>query len=153
RSMPPVDRELPATELHPVGKALATFGQLPIFMAELIPIDRAHPATVVRDTSVAYGSYLAHTGGCTGCHGETLSGGKIPGTPPEWPPAANITPTGIKKYSDVELMTLFRTGKRPDGTQLKEQMPWPYIAKMSDDELKTTIKYLRTVPPKDFGGR
>lgn len=153
RSMPPVDRELPATELHPVGKALSAMGQLPIFMAEIVATDRKHPATVVRDTSVAYGNYLANAGGCTGCHGPTLSGGKIPGTPPDWPPAANLTPTGISKYTDADLTTILRTGKRPDGTQVNDVMPWRYTAKLTDDELMTTIKYLRTVPSKDFGHR
>lgn len=153
RSMPPVDRELPKTELHPVGKTLTAFGQLPIYMAELIPIDRKHEATVARDTSLAYGEYLTHAGGCTGCHGATLSGGKIPGGPPEWPPAANITPTGIKRYSDEQLTTLLRTGKRPDGTSVNDIMPWKYIAKMTDDEVAATIKYLRTVPPKEYGNR
>ncbi|MEO7361823.1 MAG: cytochrome c [Gemmatimonadaceae bacterium] len=153
RSMPPVDRELPLTELHPVGKALSAAGQLPIFMAENIAIDRKHDAIAIRDTSVAYGRYLANAGGCTGCHGKTLSGGKIPGTPPEWPPAANITPTGISHYSDAELETILRTGKRPDGTAVNDVMPWRYTAKLTDEELMTTIKYLRTVPAKSFGGR
>lgn len=153
RSMPAVDRELPITELHPVGKVLSAAGQLPIFVAELVPLDRKHDATVVRDTSVAYGSYLANAGGCTGCHGSTLSGGKIPGTPPEWPPAANLTPTGVGKYTDAALATILRTGKRPDGSQVNDVMPWRFTAKMTDDEIMTTIKYLRTVPAKEFGHR
>lgn len=153
RSKPPVDRELPKTELHPVGKALAATGKLPIFQAELVDVARPHLATVVRDTSVEYGKYLANAGGCTGCHGRTLSGGKIPGTPPEWPPASNLTPSGIGKYSDEAVLGILRTGKRPDGTAVSDVMPWRYTTKMTDDELRTTIKFLRTVPAKDFGGR
>ena len=37
-----------------------------------------------------YGAYVGET--CKGCHGALLSGGKIPGSPPDWPAAANLTP-------------------------------------------------------------
>lgn len=153
RSKPPVDNELPKSALGPVGRALSVAGQLPINVAELVPLDRAHPATVVRDTSLTYGTYLANAGGCTGCHGPGLSGGKIPGTPPEWPPASNITPKGIGHYTDAQLTEILRTGTRPDGSHVNDVMPWKYTAKMTDEELATTIKYLRSVPSKEFGGR
>ena len=39
---------------------------------------------------VAHGAYVANS--CKGCHNEALSGGKIPGGPPDWPPAANLHP-------------------------------------------------------------
>ena len=29
---------------------------------------------------------------CVGCHGAQLTGGKIPGAPPDWPAAADLTP-------------------------------------------------------------
>jgi mono/diheme cytochrome c family protein len=37
-----------------------------------------------------HGAYVANM--CMGCHGERFAGGKIPGAPPDWPPAANLTP-------------------------------------------------------------
>lgn len=153
RSKPPVDNELPKSSLGPVGRALSVAGQLPIYVAEAVPVDRPHAPTVARDTSLAYGTYLANAGGCTGCHGPTLSGGKIPGTPPEWPPAANLTPKGIGHYTDAQVTQILHTGVRPDGSHVNDVMPWKYTNKMTDDEIATTIKYLRSVPAKEFGGR
>ena len=153
RSMPPVNRTLPTTSLLPVGRALGAAGQLPIFVAEMIKPDRPHAATVTPDTTVEYGSYLSHVGGCTGCHNESLSGGKIPGTPPEFPPAANLTPTGIKHYSDAQLEQILRTGLRPGGSKLSDEMPWRFTAKLTPEEMRATIKYLRSVPAKEFGVR
>lgn len=153
RSMPPVDNELPKSTLGPLGRALSVAGQLPIYVAEAVPVDRPHVATIARDTSLAYGSYLANAGGCTGCHGPTLSGGKIPGTPPEWPPAANLTPSGIGHYTDAQIREILHSGKRPNGSPVNDVMPWRYTTKMTDDETTATIKYLRSVPAKEFGGR
>lgn len=153
RSMPAVDRVLPKSELHVVGRALSATGKLPIFMAENIDHNRTHAKSIVVDTSLAYGAYLGNIGGCTGCHGPGLSGGKIPGGPPEWPAAANLTPTGISKYTDAQIETILRTGKRPDGTTVNEVMPWKFTTHMTNDELIANIKFLRSVPAKPFGGR
>ena len=153
RSLPAVDNQLPQSTLGPLGRALSAAGQLPVFMAEQVDPNIKFVKSVVADTSVDYGQYMAHTGGCTGCHGPGLSGGKIPGTPPEWPAAANLTPTGLSKYSDEQIETILRTGKRPDGSAVNEIMPWKYTTKMTPLEMRATIKYLRTVAPKPFGGR
>ena len=55
-------------------------------------IDHSLPPSqpVAAALSVEHGKYVAAM--CIGCHGATLSGGKIPGGPPDWPAAANITP-------------------------------------------------------------
>jgi cytochrome c553 len=153
RSLPAVNRTLPPTELRALGRALAVSGKLPLFSAEEIALDRPHPARMVPDTSLAYGEYMANVGGCTGCHNTSLSGGPIPGTPPDWPPAANLTPKGIGHYTDAQLEHILRTGKRPDGSQVKDVMPWKFTANMTDVEMRATIKYLRTVKPREFGAR
>ena len=153
RSLPAVASKLPNTTLGPVGRALSAAGQLPIYMAEQVDPNLKFVKSVVQDSSVYYGEYMARTGGCTGCHGPGLSGGKIPGTPPEWPAAANLTPTGISKYSDEQIEHILRSGKRPDGTSVNDIMPWKYTTKMTPLEMRATIKYLRTVAPKPFGGR
>jgi cytochrome c553 len=104
---------------------------------------------------VAYGKYLAVT--CTGCHGEGLSGGAIPGTPPDWPPAANLTPdeaTGLGGWTEADFFRALREGKRPDGTDLQgDFMPWKLTAKMTDDEIRALWMYLQTLPAKAEGGR
>lgn len=153
RSIPAVDRVLPTTELRMVGRALVATNQLPPMAAVSVPANRPHAPTIKAEPTAAYGEYLANIGGCTACHGATLAGGKMPGSQPTDPPAANLTPKGIGHYTDAQLVTMLRTGKRPDGTQLKDAMPWKFVAGMSDDELGAVIKYLRTVPPRDFGAR
>lgn len=153
KSVPAVDRVLPKTELAMVGRALVVSNQLPPMAATSVPPNRPHVTTIKSEKSVEYGAYIASIGGCAACHGATLAGGKIPGSAPEDPPAANLTPKGIGHYTDAQLETLLRTGKRPDGTHLKDAMPWRFIAGMSDDEMGSVIKYLRSIPPKEFGSR
>ena len=101
--------------------------------------------------TVEYGHYIAQVGGCTGCHGAGLSGGPIPGVPPDFPPAQNLTPTGIGQWSDADIVRALRVGKRPDGTTINQFMPWPYTASMTDTEMAALIKYLRSVPPRPTG--
>ncbi|MBL0940137.1 MAG: c-type cytochrome [Gemmatimonadaceae bacterium] len=153
RSAPPVTRELGNTMLRPVGRTLVVTNMLPLYAAEKANHSYVPPTRVVPDTSVAYGEYLSNAGGCTGCHGPGLSGGPIPGMPPDSPPAANITPTGLGKYSDAEIETMLRQGTRPDGSKVKDIMPWRYTALMTDLEMRATLKYLRQVAPREFGLR
>lgn len=91
-----------------------------------------------------------------GCHGPTLSGGPIPGAPPDWPPARNITPdeaTGIGGWTEADFVRAMREGKRPDGSSIAEVMPWRAYAAMRDDDLKALWLFLRAAAPKSFGGR
>ena len=93
-------------------------------------------------------------GGCKGCHGPTLSGGPIPGTPPEWKPAANLTPTGIGHYTEKDFFAALREGKRPSGTTIDTTyMPVRWTKLMTDDETRAVFMYLKTVAPKAYGGR
>jgi mono/diheme cytochrome c family protein len=156
KSVPPVDNELPPNTLGPVSRALIATNQLPLFDAEISDFASHAPATAPPVGPTAeYGSYLVHTAGCMGCHGPTLSGGKIPGGDPAWPPAANLTPSGLTAYDQASFTTLLRTGVRPGpgGTKIKDPMPIAWTKEMTDDEITAVWLYLRTVPPKSFGGR
>ena len=153
KSLPGVSRELPTTELHFLGRALWTAGQLPLLDAARIDHAKRQPAQVAMATGPEYGHYLADVGGCTGCHGPGLSGGKIPAVPPDWKPAANLTPTGIGAWSLDDFRRALRTGTRPDGTAIDTVMPWKASGQMTDDEIASVYAFLRTVPPKEFGNR
>lgn len=153
RSVPAVTRTLPATQLRPVGRALVAANVLPLYTAELVDHSATPPARVLPDSTIEYGKYLASTGGCIGCHGPGLSGGPIPGMPPDTPPAANITPEAMGRYSDAELERMLREGTRPDGSTINPMMPWRYTALMNDLEMRATIKYLRSVPGRAYGNR
>jgi hypothetical protein len=91
---------------------------------------------------------------CIGCHGAGLSGGKIPGGPPDWPAAANLTPgegSALVRYKDADqFVAMMRSGRRPDGTVI-QVMPFESIAKMDDVDLPALYAFLKTVPPKPAG--
>ena len=79
-----------------------------------------------------------------------------PGAPPDWPPAANITPgdnSAMTQYKDSsQFIAMLRSGKRPDGTPIKV-MPFESLSKMSDVDTQALYEYLKTVQPRKAGGR
>jgi len=103
--------------------------------------------------ALAHGAYVAAA--CQGCHNESLSGGPIPGAPPNWPPAANLTPgpdSAITRYPDAKaLAAMFRSGKRPDGTSVNDAMPFAMLREISDDDLDALYVFLKTLPAKKHG--
>jgi mono/diheme cytochrome c family protein len=91
---------------------------------------------------------------CTGCHGPGLSGGPIAGGPPDWPPAANLTPTGLGHYTEADFIRALREGVRPGGVPIDAAMPVARITRhMTDVELRALYAYLRSVPPRPYGSR
>ena len=151
KKTPPVDREVPKSGFGPVGRALFAAGKMNILVAgktpHLTPVE-----SVPIDTTPAYGKYIADISGCHGCHGYGLSGGRVAG-PPGLPPASNLTPTGIGKWTEADLVRALREGKRPDGTVLNEFMPWKVFRGMTDAEIHAIWSYLRSVPGKEFGNK
>jgi mono/diheme cytochrome c family protein len=107
-----------------------------------------HRPAMVPSASSEYGRYIGQ--GCTGCHGAKLAGGHVPGTPPSFPDAQNITPDpahGLGKWTRENFHAALRTGKRPDGSNIDPFMPWRAFAKFTDTELDALWAYLQTVPP------
>lgn len=148
RTVAPVDRTGPANAIGPIGRALYLAGKVPLVPAEVIDHTAPRKPSPAVGRTVEYGQYLAV--GCTGCHGASFAGGPIPGTPPEWPAAANLTPhpTGLAAWSEADFVRALRTGRRPDGRELKAEMPWKNFGQMTDDELAAIWMYLRTLPPQ-----
>ena len=103
--------------------------------------------------TVAHGAYVANM--CIGFHGAGLSGGKIPGGPPDWPAAANLTPgegSAMVRYKDeAQFVAMMRSGKRPDGTAI-QVMPFESLSKMDDVDLPALYAFLKTLPPRAAGG-
>jgi mono/diheme cytochrome c family protein len=61
----------------------------------------------------------------------------------------NITPdpeTGIGSWSDDEIARAIREGVRKDGTALFPVMPYLDFAKMDDEDVKSIVVYVRTIP-------
>jgi mono/diheme cytochrome c family protein len=155
KSVPPVDNPLPTNAVRPLGRALMLAGELPLLAAEMIDHTAPRKPAPPPGATVEYGEYLAM--GCVGCHGFGFSGGKIPGTPPDFPLAANITPdnaTGIGSWTEADFFRAMREGKRPDGSDINPFMPWATVtSQMTDDEIRAIWLYLRTVPSRPVGNR
>lgn len=138
-----------STEVGPVGRVMYAFGKLPALPAEHLDHSPRPRAVPVAEASVDFGRYLAY--GCTGCHGANLAGQHVPGTPPSFVDAANLTPAALGQWTETDFRRALREGKRPDGSALDPFMPWANTAKMSDVEIGALWTYLRTLPPVESG--
>lgn len=151
RSLTPIDTSPPPSRAGPLIRALSVAGVAKLYSADEIDHAKPHPAHVTQEPTATYGAYLAPM--CAGCHGPNFSGGKIPGSPPDWKPAANITPSGIGHYTEADFIRTLREGKRPDGSSIDPQMPWKIYGKMNDVELRALYAYLQTLEPRMYGTR
>jgi mono/diheme cytochrome c family protein len=153
RSMPPAQGGAAVIEFPIPVRVLYGFGAIKD-AAEKIDHSLPPAQPVPEAVNAQHGAYVANM--CIGCHGEHLSGGKIPGGPPAWPPAANITPgegSAMSRYPTAgQFVTMLRSGKRPDGTPIKV-MPFESLAKLSDVDAQAVYEFLKTVPPRPAGGR
>lgn len=66
--------------------------------------------------------------------------------------AANLTPdpeTGrLAGYTEEQFIKAMRTGRhKGQGREILPPMPWPWVAKRTDDDLKAMFAYLRSVKP------
>lgn len=63
----------------------------------------------------------------------------------------NLTPdpeTGLGKWSAQNFIEAMRTGRHMGrGRPILPPMPWPNYGHMTDDDLKATFAYLRSIPP------
>jgi mono/diheme cytochrome c family protein len=146
KSVPPVDSNLPATDIRPLGRLLLAIGAMPQPDAASIDHNAPHQAAMPPSATAPYGLYIAKVGGCVGCHRANLAGGPIPGLPPDAPPAQNLTPAGIGSWTQADFTQALRTGKRPDGTTINKLMPWPFTAQMTDEEINAVWLYVKSVP-------
>jgi len=150
KSVPAVNKPNGPIALGPVARALLAFGKIKLD-AEKIDHANVKPANVSPGVTVEYGHYLSVS--CAGCHGSNFSGGKITIGPPDWPPAANLTPYrdgGISKWTEADFITALRTAKRPDGTELNPVMPRAFAA-LDDVEVKALWMFLKTLPAAATG--
>lgn len=153
RQAAPVENHLPDHKINlPMRAMYLLGGDMPLFPARIIdqtlPIPQQEPATV-RER----GEYLATT--CMGCHGPKFSGGKIPGVPPNWPDAVNLTPAGpLSNWTEADFFIAMKEGKTPDGRQLQNEfMPYSMFGQMTDDELQALFVYLKSIEPLQTGVR
>lgn len=146
KQVPPVDRTMAQTRPGPIGRALITFQRAAI-PARVIDHAAPFPAPPPEAATVEYGAYLAATSGCLACHGPALDGVGGGGDPAVKP--TNLTRGGpTAAWTEADFFRAFRTGTRPDGSRIKEEMPWRTMGRMTDAELSALYQYIRSVPPK-----
>jgi len=123
--------------------------------AEKIDHDLPPSPPMPQTVSVANGAYVANM--CMGCHGAGLAGGKIPGAPPDWPVAANLTPgagSSMTAYKNAQqFAAMMRSGRRPDGSEVSKVMPFNALKELNDVELQAMYAYLQTLAPRALGQR
>lgn len=152
--LPPVSRVTPAAKAGPLARILFLTGKMPLVPAELVDHNAARPEAPVAAATAEYGAYLAS--GCIGCHGNTMSGGPVPGAPPGFGVPGNLTPnpeSGLGSWTEADFIRAMREGISRDGRELDPTMPVQFTREFNDMELTAMWKYLRTLDPKPFGQR
>jgi mono/diheme cytochrome c family protein len=120
--------------------------------AELIPHGIDPPPAPDPGYSPEYGEYLALS--CPVCHGLNMSGGEIPGFPPEWPATGNLTPgkgSRLLNWGEEGFIEIIREGEKHGRAIHPDYMPWTSYRHMNDQELRALYAYLISLPPKVFG--
>lgn len=156
KSAPPVDHELPPSSISWTGRIVMTLVPAITFIpAELIPHAAPRPVAPAVGITPEYGEYLTYS--CKVCHGQTMSGGPIPGFPSSWPPAPNLTfgaGSALPGWTEQGFLDTLHTGVTPEGRKLRgEYMPWSSYKFMTDDELRAVWVYLGSLPKREYGNR
>lgn len=150
RSIPPVHRAVPKTELRfPVKYLIRSAPE---------PLTEPVPAPDL-STAVKRGEYLVTVGGCRDCHTVQKNGQRVAaldlaggfllrGDPWGEAASANLTPdpSGIPYYDEALFLDVMHTGYAK-ARKLSQIMPWWIYRHLTDEDLKAMLAYLRTVPP------
>lgn len=117
---------------------------------------------VLAETPLERGTYLVRgIAGCGNCHttrdsedqpiaAMELAGGRVLDVPFAVIVMPNITPdneTGIGTWTEEQIMTAIREGRRPDGTLIGPAMPIAIYRGISDADTRAIAAYVRSVPP------
>lgn len=115
------------------------------------------------ETPEERGRYLVTISGCNDCH----TPGAMAGSPDKTKvlggsdtgfgdPASgvwvggNLTPdkeTGLGAWTNEQIVAALTKGKRPDGRELSEIMPWPALSHLTSEDALAIVAYLKSLPP------
>jgi hypothetical protein len=150
RSIPPVRRPLPATDLIFPVKYLIRGVPEPL----TAPVPEPDLSTPEKR-----GKYIVTISGCDGCHtpqdahgqplpNMDLAGGFILDGPWGRVASANITPdpSGIAAYDETTFTQAMRTGY-VKSRKLSSIMPWHAFRGMTEEDNAGVLAYLKTLPP------
>jgi mono/diheme cytochrome c family protein len=156
RSQPAVRHEVPPHKLTLLGKMVMSF------MLKPVGPKATPPATSPQGVTVERGAYMANgLASCVGCHtqrsmvsgaftGPRFAGGMVmhlETDPTHELVTPNLTPdsaTGhIANWNEDQFVARFRAGKALPETP----MPWEFYARMSEDEVRSIYRYLKSLAP------
>jgi cytochrome c553/mono/diheme cytochrome c family protein len=140
RQVPPVDRDVGESHVGPLGRVLLVAGVAPLLPAEEIDHSAGARFSPAPGPTAEYGGYLAETAGCLHCHGPALEG--TPSPAPGMRPRPALADLARRGWSEDAFLRAMRTGARPDGTGLSDEMPWKALGRMTDDELRAVWRFL-----------
>lgn len=121
------------------------------------------------DEELEKGKYLVTIAGCVGCHtrldlkklefkrDSLFAGGQLSNKPENKfkVNSANITPdttTGIGAWSEEMFLAKFKSYREKESYEYdpgkhNSEMPWTIFANMTDEDIKSIYRYLRTIKP------
>jgi mono/diheme cytochrome c family protein len=146
-----------------LAPALIVGGLVLVAAVALSALTIPSQSVVAESTPIERGKYLVGFGGCNDCHtpgyffgkpdmarylGGSEVGFEIPGLGIFHGP--NLTPdkeTGLGTWSADQIATAITKGERPDGRILAPIMPWHAFAKLTPDDVRAVVAFLRSLPP------
>ena len=135
QQVPPVDQELPPTEVRAPGRIMSAFLLDPAMEVHVEPARATRPPV---GPTAEYGEYLV-SGVCAYCHGADLQGAQPPN--PGSPPAPSLA--AAARWSPDEFAHALRTGETPGGRHLDpEFMPISFTSQYDDTEIAAVHAYL-----------
>ena len=125
-----------------------------VLLGAVLLLGSAAGALAAEPAQLARGKYIfGATGGC-GCHtepkGVANAGGRKYDGPFGTVYSTNITPdtkTGIGGWTDEQIITAIRLGRRPNGERILPVHPFTSFNGMAEDDLQALVAFLRSVPP------
>lgn len=110
-----------------------------------------------------YGKYLVDIGHCVECHtpvkekGELMlaklgAGGQVIEGPRGKTVSRNLTPTGLKDWTDVQIAKAIRDGVDRNGRHYRPPMAYEFYRNISNADIAAIITYLRSLKPRPTGG-
>ncbi len=115
------------------------------------------------EAQIARGRYLVMIAGCSDCHTpgalvgapdmkRYLGGSNVGFSIPTQGVfvGQNLTPdkeTGLGNWTDEQIVTAIRKGKRPDGSELSGVMPYAALSHLTDEDASAIVAFLRSLPP------
>jgi len=125
-----------------------------MLLGVVLLLSSAAGAVAAEPAQLARGKYIfGATGGC-GCHTEPKGAANAGGRKYDGPfgtvYSTNITPdtkTGIGGWTDDQIVTAIRLGRRPNGERILPVHPFTSFNGMAEDDLHALVAFLRSVPP------